>query len=343
LQVDLGELDRLLQLDSAPQGAQHLAAPEDHGIEALKVAPLEPVGAVHIERARSRVQELLTMEHSFGGTRVASLAVDSARAFGRRIATAGVRPRYRSEAHAAAAELYEVSGWLLVDTAHPDDVDRANNAALRHARAAGDHSMVTFVRQNESMHLCQTGRETEALDLARGVLEQNLSPRISSLFHVREARALGVRGDSEAEKLWQQAIAEYGDGARDSDPYWSWWIDDQQMRWFEAALRDDLGQHDRAINLWQEYLAIRSNDLYFSLSLANLARSQTHAGAWADAESTVNHLIDDADEIHSGRAIVIISALNTDVAKSSSAPRSLRDATHALASFTQRACADSWA
>ncbi|OHV54295.1 hypothetical protein BCD48_09580 [Pseudofrankia sp. BMG5.36] len=61
--------------------------------------------------------------------------------------------------------------------------------------------MEIFVIQNESMHMCETDRATESLYLARGVLEQELSPRLSSLFHLREARALARRGENDAKQV----------------------------------------------------------------------------------------------------------------------------------------------
>jgi DNA-binding XRE family transcriptional regulator len=326
LRISLSDLDDLLE-----------GVPAKKPGESFRVAPTEPVGAAHIEGARDRVKQLLTMEHSFGGMRVASIALDSAHAFERRIEEAGIRPGYHSDAHAAAAELFEVAGWQLVDAARPDDVDRANSRALHHAAAAGDHSMEIFVIQNESMHLCETGRATEALYLTRGVLEQSLSPRLSTLFHVREARALGRRGDSEAARIWAKAMAEYGDGVRESDPYWSWWINDEQMQLQKAALFRDLGKYDTAIDTWQGYLTARSDDLYLTLVVAQLAHAQARAGAWVDAESTVGSLIDGADEIHSGRAITRIDQLAADVKRSPSAPGSLREATRLLASFMHHA------
>ncbi|MDT3446733.1 MULTISPECIES: hypothetical protein [unclassified Pseudofrankia] len=131
-------------------------------------------------------------------------------------------------------------------------------------------------------------------------------------------------------------MAEFGDGPRDTDPYWSWWINDEQMRWHEAALLDDLGEYEDAIDSWQEYLATRSDNLYLSLSLANLARAQVHASAWTYAESTVSDLVDCSDDIHSGLAIASISQLANDVRRSLAAPRSLREATRLLASFAKR-------
>ena len=322
LQISLDNLDHLLNGDE-PEKTR----------DPVQVRPTEPVGPVHTERARDRVKQLLAMERTFGGTRIADLAVDSARAFERRMTDAGVRPGYRSEAHAVAAELFEISGWLLVDAARPADVDHANSRALHHAAVAGDHSMEIFVLQNESMHLCETGRATEALYLARGVLDQPLSPRLSAMFHMREARALAARGDHESRRVWQRAIAEYGAGVRDSDPYWSWWLDDEQMELQKALLLKDLDEHDLAIRAFREYLEARPYSLYCSLTLPNLALSQVLAGAWRDAEGTVRDIVDAADDSHSGRLNVRIVRLADTVKRSPAAPRSLRDAAHALAAF----------
>lgn len=64
------------------------------------------------------------------------------------------------------------------------------------------------------------GRPHEALHLARSVLESRdrLTPRIRTLFLVREARALAQGGDERALSLFDQARSHYEDGVRDSDP-----------------------------------------------------------------------------------------------------------------------------
>jgi transcriptional regulator with XRE-family HTH domain len=167
LQISLDDLDHLLRGGELKKARDHVS-----------VGQTEPVGLVHIERARDWAKQLLVMDRTFGGTRIADLAADSARAFERRMVDAGIRPGYHSEAHAVAAE----------------------------------------------------------------------------------------------------------------SPYWSWWLNDEQMELQHALLLKDLGEHELAIERFREYPETWPESLYFALSLPNLALSEVRAGAWRDAEGAVETL-----------------------------------------------------
>ncbi|MEO7196103.1 MAG: hypothetical protein ABIZ05_15040 [Pseudonocardiaceae bacterium] len=78
-----------------------------------------------------------------------------------------------------------------------------NQESLYFCRLAGDRSM-----------------ELLTLHLARSVLESHdrLTPRVRTLFLVREARALAQGGDERILGLFDLARSCYEDGVRESDP-----------------------------------------------------------------------------------------------------------------------------
>lgn len=104
--------------------------------------------------------------------------------------------------------------------------------------------MELLTLQNASMHAGFLGRPQEALGLARSVLESRnrLSPRVTTLFVVRKARALAQGGDEQALTLFDQARSHYEDGTRNTDPKWAWWVDERELAWHEGMALADLGQ-----------------------------------------------------------------------------------------------------
>ncbi|CAO5180702.1 hypothetical protein FAIPA1_40002 [Frankia sp. AiPs1] len=74
------------------------------------------------------------------------------------------------------------------------------------------------------------------------------------MFHMREARALGALGDAEAIRVFSHALSLHQDGARDSDPRWAWWLDDDEMCIQEARLYSDLRSWHESIRLHSDHL-----------------------------------------------------------------------------------------
>ena len=269
----------------------------------------EPIDDTYLARSRKRIGQLLQMEHAFGGERVAGLSLDIARSFEGKILSAGTRAGLESDAWAVAAELFEISGWFLVDAAKHNEVKKANRRAIRYCRLAGDRSMEMLVIQNMSMHAVEVGNHAEGLVLARSVLDRNLSPRLAALFHTREARALAIRGDREAKKIIKKAMAEFSDGARDYDPPWAWWVDEGQLRWHEGRIYGNLEEWSKAIEIFNDVLdaSLRPSDVLHVgqeenyLGLATLAYAQAKVHAWEDLNTTMLRLVNGIDEIDSTR------------------------------------------
>lgn len=324
LRIDLGKLSELFDTrqSSTP-------APEINAVG-------EPIGDRQISQTKAKISSLLASEKVFGGALLSPIALRASSTFDRRLQVAGARRGYESDAYATAAELYEVTGWFLVDAAEATAVRDANRKAIHYCALAGDRSMEMFVTQNMSMHAVETGNPAEGLTLVRAMLDRDLSPRLGALFRMREARALAALGDFEARKIFAYASSLYQDGVRDNDPRWSWWVDDAQMLVQEACVYSDLAEWEKSILAYRAHhdLASQKNAGFLpiaehALCMADMAYAMANLGAWVDAEATALELLENAADI-TPRAYSSIRRLVKMVASSPDSPVSLRDVIYAL-------------
>ncbi|WP_233159975.1 helix-turn-helix domain-containing protein [Pseudonocardia sp. MH-G8] len=289
-------------------------AMDDHdGRWSARAAPLD---AEYVECLRARTRTLIDLEIQFGGDQPAAIARGLFRSVHRTIGSAPRAPGVERELVAAAAELGELTGWLLYDAGEHALVRTANHEALHLSRLAGDTSMELLTLQNMSMHAVDRERPAESLGIARMVLDTaRLSPRLEALFRIREARALAQLGDgSGAERAFRHARSLYLDGLRDDDPEWTWWINDHELAWHEAMIRADTADRGAAIDTLATSIASipgrearrRYNDM------ANLLKLQALAAAWVDVQATITSIAPCVDEVRSTRTdITVLAALDT--------------------------------
>ncbi len=227
LGISLGELSRLIDREDMPQGAVWLTPENVRQTE--KGRRKKPVDDDYLDFVRDRIAHLVEMDLSFGGDQSSALAVQAL-----------------------------VTGWLLYDAAKHGAARDVNRQALRMSRTAGDHAMELLVMQNMAMHAAHLGRPVEALTLARQVLESNrLPPRLEALFRTREARALAQGGDiSGALDSFAKARSLYLEGVCDGEPYWFWWINDQEILWHEGMIYADLGRWSDSLEALQRSIEV---------------------------------------------------------------------------------------
>ncbi len=302
----------------------------------------EPIGDRQLEQARAKVGSLLTAERAFGGAPIASLAEETAAEFDRRLRAAGAGRGAERDAYAMAAELYEVTGWFLVDAGRDKAVRGANNRALHYCGLAGDRSMEMLVTQNISMHAVESGNPVEGLTLARSMQSRPLSPRLATMFSMREARALAALGDDRASDIFGHALSLLQDGTRSSDPSWTWWIDDDELCIQGARLYLDLGDWRESIRLHSDHLEWVTRQVdrattvaMHALCMADMAFSMGKVGAWRDLETVVLDLLNGAADI-SPRAYPSIRRLTRMVEVALAAPASVRDLLHMLTADLRR-------
>ncbi len=285
-----------------------------------------PIDSTVVEGLHSTVAGLVQLDQQYGGSVAAPVVVEELRRARNRVAHSELRPGTRSDVYAVLAEIAEVAGWSAYDAGHDTLAERANNEALSLARIAGDRNMELFVLQNMAMHAESTGRAHESVNIGRLVLDSHrLSPRVEALFRFRLARAYArLRAGEHAAEQMSHALALFGDGVRDTDPHWAWWVNEPQVAWFRGAVALDLGRNAEALDAFaraaEAYPEPRMNFIYRSWLIHACAVNES----WPDVEDGLRRTKDGIGHFRSRRAEDRL-ARAANIVLASRAPKSVRD------------------
>jgi hypothetical protein len=267
----------------------------------------------YLEAVQQHIRHIIELDGRFGGTDLAPLAVRFFRSVHQQLGSGAHEPSIERDLQATAGELAEVAGWLLYDTDRQNDV-----------------------------HAGFLGRPQEALHLARSVLESRdrLSPRVKTLFLVRQARALAQGGDEQALKLFDQARSHYEDGMRDTDPKWAWWVDERELAWHEGMALVDLGHAREAVEKFEQAVAATAPHYARGryLRLGYLLGAQVQVGAWSDAETTMCQIGAVVGDVASTRAAVLLARILPEFTYAH-VPESTRDTAEQLTLLLSQATA----
>jgi hypothetical protein len=248
------------------------------------------VGDEYIAAIRDSVRRLVALDIEFGGDAVSIYAMRTFRAVWRRLRQGAYRAGSERDLYAAAAELAELTGWLLCDANRQLAARRVNHTAMTLAQVSGDRSMELFVTHNMSLQATYLRRPAEARELVRPVLDdQRLTSRLKSMFQLRVARASAQMGRrSEALAALDHATSLFFDGVTDRDPGWSWWISERGINSATTAIYGSLGDWKLAIPPLHRALEATPVDAHRDrhLYLCVLLHAQIELGAWRDAEHT---------------------------------------------------------
>lgn len=271
----------------------------------VEVEPGRPMEADDVAHLRVATSQLVALDNAYGGNDTHELAARMFRTASRKLACGAYAPAVEADLQAAVGELGEVAAWLLYDADRQQESRRVNTEAMTISRLAGDRAIELLELANLAMQSVHLRRGREALRVAEHVLAADrLTPRVEGLFQVRRARALAVMGERpRALDALDRARALVGDGATDRDPPWAWWVDAGELAWHAAMLHADLGQHHRAVELFQAGLTERrpaSARAYYN-DMAHLLDAYTVVGAWSDTEPLVREILPQVDEIGSAR------------------------------------------
>jgi hypothetical protein len=151
---------------------------------------------------------------------------------------------------AATGQLSIAAGWLSYDSGRASDARSLYNEALAAARIADDPGLEGHAFGCLSLLAKASGRPREAISAAQGaqsVVRTYGSPRMLSLFAMREAGGWALLGDASAtDKALVRAHRLYAEGPREADPDWLEFYTPAELAGLEALARADLAQHERA-------------------------------------------------------------------------------------------------
>ncbi len=265
-----------------------------------------PATGEDVEALRSTIGHLVTLDGMYGGGEVAPLALRAFRRAQRTLADGNYLPSIERDLEAVAAELGELSGWLLFDAARWDEARAVNAEAFTLARIAGDVGMGWFVLSNQALADVHVGRNREALRIARSVETGDMPVRVRALFDVRAARALAKLGDrSAALRVFDHARSGFYEGATAADPVWAWWFDERELAGHEGEIHAALGDHTRALP--RLATAVERSDgrrhLRWAAYIhrANLLRGCLRAGAHTEARRVAAEVAPMVGEVASPR------------------------------------------
>jgi hypothetical protein len=313
----------------ARDGQPDCAAP---ALERVLIDPFDgaPVGADYVENLHGTIRHLVALDGVHGSGNVAPIALRSFNRAQLILREGHYEPASERDLEAVTAEIGELSGWLLFDAERHEESRRVNTQALSLARIAGDVSMEWFVLSNQALASVHTGRNREALRIARGMVGgQDLPRRVRALFDVRAARALAALGDSSAPRAFDRARSAFAEGTTTRDPTWSWWFDEREFAGHEGMIHAALGDYSRALPKLATAVELSQGREHFRWALyihrANLLRALLRVSSWADAERIARDIVPMVGMIASARTEGLLRHTVTRLEAGPQMPSTLSD------------------
>ena len=276
----------------------------------LQLLPPTSANLDYVQVLRESTQQLVRMDNLLGADDVAALARRLLRSARRQLREG----RYDAAAEAplagAVAELAELTGWLLFDSAQLDEAKRTSHEAALLSRRAGDLGMEVLVMTNLALQAQYEHQPEEAIRVVRDlqVLAERESPRVRSVVCMREGRVHSQLGDRigtvRAFDCARELFLEGPGGA----PAWAWWIDQAELDFHAGMAFAELGEVAGAVELIQRAVSsvstnrVRDQVMYQAQLLGVLGRAR----AWDDAEDVVEELTASTTEVSSARATTLL-------------------------------------
>ncbi|MFI8992167.1 hypothetical protein ACIG63_45780 [Streptomyces antimycoticus] len=209
------------------------------------------IGAAQVRAVTRAVATLYAKDHDQGSARLRRDAAEALHTAYQWLQN-GTFTSSRTEAtlRSATGALGIAAGWLSFDSGRPGDANSLYGEALAAARIADDPELEAHAFGCLSKLAKASGRPREAISTAQGaqtVARDLGSPRLLSLFHMREASGWALMGDASAtDQAIVQAHHLYAKGPTDADPPWLDFYTPGELAGLESLARADLGQHERA-------------------------------------------------------------------------------------------------
>ncbi len=186
----------------------------------------------HVDGVEKITAQLRRMDDQFGGGTV----LDLVQAHIRYVLTLLRNHRYTASVgtrlHGAAAELLRLAGWLSFDAGHQAQAQRYWLAALRGAHAADDRALGANILGFMSCQAKDLKRYGEATKLAEAARHgyPGASPRVTAILSLRAAEAYSQTGEvAECTNAIDTAYEAVRATPHDSDPDWSYWLNEAQV------------------------------------------------------------------------------------------------------------------
>jgi hypothetical protein len=208
------------------------------------------IGASEVRAVKAAVTTLYARDHDHGSAPLRQAASEALHTAYQWLQSGTYTSRTESKLRSATGALSIAAGWLSYDSGRAGDAHSLYGEALAAARIADDPELEAHAFGCLSLLAKAQGRPREAISAAQGAqaVARNLgSPRLLSLFNMREAGGWALMGDATAtDKAIVRAHTLYAKGPADADPPWLDFYAPGELAGLECLARADLGQHERA-------------------------------------------------------------------------------------------------
>ena len=203
-------------------------------------------------------------------------------------------------------EFAQITGWIASDAGRHEQAEEIYRLGLSAARQAGDQSLTANLAGSLAYQHANTGRETEAVDLAWAAQHEaeNAHPVARALTLDRVAWAATKTGDAQtAIRALNDAHEAIARPALDDPPDWAYWVSADELGVMDARVYTELQRPLRAVSLLTEILnrydATHTREL--ALYLSWLAVALTDANEPEEAAKAATRMLDLAQDFPSGR------------------------------------------
>jgi transcriptional regulator with XRE-family HTH domain len=256
------------------------------------------VGEPHLAHLTAAAEKLWAEDglHGSGG-----LAARAARHFGeaKALLDHGVYDPKTGDALATVTgNLANCTAWLSFDSGDMDNAYEYVCAALEMAGLSGDPALWADVMDNRRHQAWHAGNNRRAMQLSLRIddaIRHNPSARLHALSGARLAVAHAAMGDARgAEAAAARAQREVERGFDPDDPSWLDFVTPSEIRSVTAAARNRLGDHEAAVEIYRESLAMdnlpRDDASYHAYCSASLAKLGDHHEAVAEGLASLTLL-----------------------------------------------------
>ncbi|MFF1560946.1 hypothetical protein [Streptomyces sp. NPDC058279] len=208
------------------------------------------VGATEVRAVTHAVTTLFGHDHNHGSGPLRKAAGEALHTAYSWLQSGSYTDRTGRKLRSVTGALSIAAGWLSYDSGRPADAHSLYGEALAAARIADDPALEAHAFGCLSLLAKAQGRPREAVANAQGAQAAARplgSPRMTALFHAREAGGWALMGDRAAtDAAIVRAHHHYAKGPSDADPDWLDFFTPAELAGLEALARADLGQHERA-------------------------------------------------------------------------------------------------
>ncbi|MEN8651722.1 hypothetical protein ABCR94_14115 [Streptomyces sp. 21So2-11] len=208
------------------------------------------IGASEVRAVTRAVTTLYAHDHNHGSAPLRHAASEALHTAYRWLQSGTYTSRTEAKLRSATGALSIAAGWLSYDSGRTADAHSLYGEALAAARIANDPELEAHAFGCLSLLAKASGRPREAISAAQGaqaVARPLGSPRLLSLFNMREAGGWALTGDTRAtDEAIVRAHTLYAKGPSGNDPLWLDFYAPGELAGLECLARADLGQHERA-------------------------------------------------------------------------------------------------